>query len=191
MHRNANFPKNFVAFQLSTRPIPLLEADVDVSEVEACPLLEWTIEFGKHLNGGPSSSTSEKQILCLKMNGHDERFQTVASGPVVDITTGRSKMINVIVENVERQKWFRIELPLQFFSPLMNVNWFARGEISVLSMGFFPEHITAEKIKKCEVSIFPMELVQGFRYVRKYMGTGTIDVHSPLTWTASEKPNFG
>ncbi|CAM6086388.1 unnamed protein product [Calypogeia fissa] len=118
------------------------------------------------------------------MNGRDERFHTVAFGLVVDITIGRQKCVNVIVENFERQKWFRIELPVQCFSPLMNVNWFARGEASVLSMGFLPEHVMVEKIKKGEVSVFPVEFVQGFRYVRKYMATGTIDVYNPLTWEA-------
>ncbi|CAM6091065.1 unnamed protein product [Calypogeia fissa] len=181
----------FAAFQLSTRAIPIQEADIDVSELEACPVLEWTIKFVKHLDGGASTSPLDKQILCLKMNCRDERFHTVASGPVVDITTGRAKMIKVVVENIERQKWFRIELPVQCFAPLMNVNWFARGEISVLSMGFFPEHVTVEKIKKCEVSLFSVEFVQGFRYVRKYMATGTIDVHNPVTWISTQSQNIG
>ncbi|CAM6104212.1 unnamed protein product [Calypogeia fissa] len=174
----------FAVFELSTCAISFVEEEVEVSKVDADPIVEWTIEFAKHLDEGPIDS--ENQILFLKMNGKDHRYKTVVADPIVDITMGRSKYVHIVVENLVRQKWYRIELLVQCFGPSINVNWFARGKISVISMGFFPDHVIVEKIKNNEFFMFPTEFIQGFWYVRKYISLGNLDAPIPVTWQACD-----
>ncbi|CAM6113395.1 unnamed protein product [Calypogeia fissa] len=91
-------------FKLQTRAIQFHEEDVEVSLVEADPLIEWTIEFAKYLEDG--TKESEKQTLCVKMNGRDSRFKTVGAGHVVDVTMAQTKFVNVVVENTLHHKWY-------------------------------------------------------------------------------------
>ncbi|CAM6122435.1 unnamed protein product [Calypogeia fissa] len=60
-----------------------------------------------------------------------------------------------------------------------------------MSMGFFPDHLTMDKIDKNNFSILAPEFVQGFRYVRHYMNHVETSNYFPLTWNASEMVGVG
>ncbi|CAM6101744.1 unnamed protein product [Calypogeia fissa] len=58
-------------------------------------------------------------------------------------------------------------------------------------MGFFPDHLTMDKIDKNNFSMLAPEFVQGFRYVRHYMTHVETSNYFPLTWNASEMVAMG
>lgn len=109
----------------------------------------WSIEFDQ--------LGMDDVLICLKFWTLDSKF--VASvGPVVSVGIAGKGLLSVFLEDMKVKQWVRIDLSPKAFSGNLNVDWMARGEIGVATMGFFSKTLTADKLTQL-VGVHPMEIV--------------------------------
>lgn len=156
--------------------------DEDISEVYI-PGYEksgfvWALEYGE--------SEDEEQVLCVKAMSasHKNRKEILCLGPVVSIITSNNLLMYVVIESRSNNKWGYLDLPVSKYSSKLNVEWAARSEKSVISMGFFPSKMSAQDLleKEGPCGVSGVDIVFGFSYCRNYILNNEDECLLPATW---------
>lgn len=141
---------------------------------------KWGLEIGVQDDGS-------RAIFCKGVrdnNDPDEPILTI--GPVVEVTKSFKEFMTIIVENKVDKKWMSLGGRITKFSPICNLEWLARGERSLVHMGFFPESASMIQIMTGEgPKMGAAEIEKGFKYVRKLIQDDSTGWEYPNTWRLS------
>lgn len=121
-------------------------------------------------------------VISVKIVSPSVAVDTCISlGPLVTAATVNGKEIILVVENSDMGKWVRIRLPAKSYSSKLNVEWAAHNEVSVISMGFFPESWTVDNLLS-GARLLGSDIIFGVLYCRKFGWDNPGDYTIPSSW---------
>lgn len=135
----------------------------------------WSLEVCYH---------EDAELGLFLKDVRDPTCPILSAGPVVAVTKTVKDDILVLIENFTTKRWTRFCASSTKYSPLLCVDWVARGEKSIVEMGFFPTQVTVEHLFQRHIHgiMTVTQLLKGFLHVRAVLTKNSKGFHYPNTW---------